>query len=1788
MRRFLGQRWVWVVAMFAVINVLGLGVIGWMVVGGSGGLKVEEFSPGAETAAVNAAILLRFDQPMVPPAEVDSAVGPNLVSMRPHVAGEFVWRDVRTLMFQPDEDLATATGYEVIVAPQMTSLLGHSMDDEQLFSFRTPPLMLVGAKQVEMTPDGRLTLTLEFNNEVTPADLAAHLSVTLAAPWSEDVLDWNVVSAEPGRSILLRTKPVGNAESVFVCITEGLLGVEGELGMETAISCEVPVSAGMSIGSVEGRSWYDGTMAMVVDCTQRVGDAGPFVSVEPQVEGLHCEERWGGFSINGKFTPGLRYRVTIGRGMRGNSGTTLTRDVTRSVMMPDLTPRLTLSAAGEYLAARGGRVLPLESVNIARVKLTIERIYANNLVHYSRRKWSSDGMARVVKTKTLAPGGRLNEIVTTKLDLRELLGKDARGAYYFSVRDAKTGWQQSAQLVYVTDLGVSVKRTERELLAWVCNLATGLPVLGATIRVFSRTNQELLVGATDESGIVRFQDVEWPNDERPWGVAVENGDDLTFVALGEAVLTTSSFDVSGRPYLSDGYEAFLYGDRGIYRPGETVQLHGIVRGADQHAPGAFPVELKVTRPDGQVLERRAAILSEWGSVDVALSLTDYAMTGGYRVALCLPGGKVLGRSTFRVEEFVPNRLKVEVAADERRYVTGESLAVTLRGMQLHGSPAAGRRVTARRRIVGRAFAHPDWAGYDFEDSAKPTGVVGEKGMSCDPLDAQGLRVLNVELPQGAAPPSALRVIVTATVHEIGGRGVTTSLARDVDPYPFYVGLKRAASDGFGVGEPVRFECALVKPDGTPVAARRLVGSVCRVIWRSTWVQEDGRARWKSTPVVKVLDEVACTITDGRGAVSFTPRTVGQFRIHLRDEETGASADLKFYASGGRYTPWSQERPSRVELVSDKARYAPGETALVMIKSPIEGKVLVTVESDRIHHAEVLTQIGTTGKLGLPVDASWGPNVYCTVTIVAPLAEAGRPLVTRAYGVTPLRLDCTPQRLQVDLTAPETVRPEGPTHVQVRVTNAAGEPVEAELTLAAVDEGIHALSGYRARDPWDFFYAKRALPVRWSDVYSKLMPEVDAPLAVDRSEAGGGSFATGPRLLNPISAPRVRPVALWRYGIVTDADGRADVSLDLPRFDGKLRLVAIAASGRLFGMGEGGITVRKPLMVRASLPRVLAPGDEFEVPVTVFNHTGADGDATVFFSEQGGVEVVTNAEPVVALADATDGVVRYRLRAPSVPGVVKILFSAQLGDESDVEEVEIAVRPPNGLSYKSGCVAVDAGKISRINIPGDWLPGTEKFSLTCAPKPWLSLGAGLRYVMRYPYGCLEQTTSSVFPLLYLADVASALEPDTLEREDAAPFVQAGIARIAAMQRSDGGFSMWMSGGRAWGWGSAYATHFLVEAKKAGYVVPARTLDRALSFMRRRCGRNGDDSSELESRAYACFVQALAGRADVAQTWRLFEDRKALTPTARFLMAGAMAHMGETGDADGILRAASLPEADDAVATGGSLHSSTREAALLLSIYMDRNPEHKNVPLLVQRLTQTMTNGRWRSTQENAYALLGLGKYMRRMHKADTTYEATLRMPDGASKSFTHKEPARLELGEAGDVEVELKGTGRMFAFWTAEGVPLRAETPNVDAGLRVRRRFLSRDGKLLDVKRIPHGEVVVVELTIASERDLKNVVLVDLLPAGFEIENPRLNGRDGSLPDVGTSLNCNNVEMRDDRLIACVGYLNGRDHSRPYVYRYVVRAVTIGEFALPAVSAHCMYQPAVQSTHGAGRVTVVAR
>ncbi|MFW6162382.1 MAG: alpha-2-macroglobulin family protein, partial [Planctomycetota bacterium] len=1226
-------------------------------------------------------------------------------------------------------------------------------------------------------------------------------------------------------------------------------------------------------------------------------------------------------------------------------------------------------------------------------------------------------------------------------------------------------------------------------------------------------------------------------------------------------------------------------DRGIYRPGSDIVLHAIVRGPRLAVPEPFPVQFRLTRPDGRHYETLTAKLSKWGTAEVTVPVPRYALTGRYGVELRLPGAEeAIGRHGVRVEEFLPNRMKAEVVAADRRYRAGETLRFTVQAAHLFGSPAAGRAVEVTCRYQPMTFAHPDWAGYRFADGGKDFAAVDSQSRSAT-LDEQGETTFEVEVPETFACPSSIDVVISATVKEVGGRGVTTHLARHVDPYPRYVGLARASDEHAAIGRTERFRCALVQPDGTPVPQATLTGQVYRVIWHTVLHRNDrGRLRYISESQEEPVGELECAIADGRGTVAFQPEEYGQYILRMRDEEGGASADLRFYCSGRGSVPWAMEKPHRIELTADRKAYAPGDEAVVLVKAPFPGQALFTVESDRVHLARTVAMTANTTEFRFPVDPAFGPNAYCTATVVRKVEPAEQWSAHRAYGAAPIRLDAEPRHLTVEVEAAEEVRPGMPLRVALRVRDASGAGRPAEVSLAAVDEGICQLTRYRTPDPWDFFYAKRALGVNTSDVYALLMPEM-ATEAVGSPSATGGDDPEGPtydpRLFNPVAVERVRQVALWRSGIETDAAGRAEVLLDVPEFTGQLRLMAVASGRSAFGAAERPTLVKQPLMVRASFPRFLAPGDELTVPVTVFNHSAADGAVRLKAEATGGVAFATAEPEAIDVPSDGERTVLLTAHALAVPGPAAMIVTARLGEETAVAEVELPVRPATSLRHEAGSGAVEAGAKARIPIPGGWMKGTDDYALSFSAKPTLKLGESLRYLLRYPYGCIEQTTSSAFPLLYLGDLAETVDPERFDHTAVEGYLQAGIDRVLSMQASNGGFGSWPGYWRVYRWGSVYATHFLVEAKKAGHDVHQDNLGAALDHLEAILSHS---DANRATKAYACYVLALAGRPNASWTYRLWEERQEMAAYSRVHIALALSMKQERQIVAGFLDSAKLPPVTKRRDTGGVLHSSTRESAMLLSGFLDLNPEHPHVPVLVQRLDAAMSDGRWLTTQENAFATLALGKYARHLKEQEIDLQAKAALDGETLAEFTHEDQVRLQPESLGGrtVEVSTEGQGTLYYYWTAEGIPLADDGRTKDEGLTVRRRLLDREGRELSAGPIPHGAIVVVELTVQADRPVDNVVINDLLPAGFEIENPKLQTSESvQIPGNHEAhpLNPDRVERRDDRLLVFGDIVS----TKTLHHRYVVRAVTRGRFRLPAVHAVAMYDPAVCSVHGGGTI-----
>jgi uncharacterized protein YfaS (alpha-2-macroglobulin family) len=718
-------------------------------------------------------------------------------------------------------------------------------------------------------------------------------------------------------------------------------------------------------------------------------------------------------------------------------------------------------------------------------------------------------------------------------------------------------------------------------------------------------------------------------------------------------------------------------------------------------------------------------------------------------------------------------------------------------------------------------------------------------------------------------------------------------------------------------------------------------------------------------------------------------------------------------------------------------------------------------------------------------------------------------------------------------------------------------------------------------------AQRGLGVLPYDLYSELMPVTEEQ--VEGAPAPGGDGEDGLRKrLNPIKANRFKPVALWQAALPLDTNGQASVQMDLPEFSGELRLMAVAYNAAQTGSTSTPVKVKRDLIVQPALPRFMAIGDRCEASVTLMNESRAPMAVKVR-TTCGGPLQAEIAEQTIEIAAGGSVQVKLPLVAGPGPGKAICTIEAEAGSESFRDTIELAVRPAAGSRVNALCRVLAAGESAMIEPPGDWLPVSLSVSGALSAMPSVQLGRALDYVVHYPYGCLEQTVSGAFPLLYVGEWAGRLLPGDRAIGDVSAWVPAAIARVLSMQQENGGFALWPFSVGTDADASIYAVHFLVEAQAAGFDVPKENLDAALDWARGRLDRavppdatEGDWTGEMQERAYLCQVLALAGRPDAGWNARLREQSAKLNFAARAQTAAALLLAGEPRQALPLMEAMMLPVARARV-PGRLLDSDVRDAALLLSAWLDVDPENVAVARLAQLLRDRQQDGYWGNTQDNALALLAFGKLARHLPAEEQPIAGVLTLPDGTIREFsgTNDVAWSFEPGAGGAVAVSNAGPGKLYLWTRFEGVSTTPEEA-LDQGISIRREFLGRAGEPIDPGELPQGELIVVRLVVDThDRRLDQMVIEDLVPAGWEIENPNLATaqqfgwlKKKEEPD-------RHREARDDRMLVFTGQIQGEA-----AFHYAVRAVTPGAYALPPVTVSGMYEPEIRGVGAGGQVSVV--
>ena len=1527
-----------------------------------------------------------------------------------------------------------------------------------------------------------------------------------------------------------------------------------------------------------------------------------YVTVEPLASGslaFRCETPY----ANGEKKPltdlfvtgdyahrtNVTLRIRKGFPVYGRTSTSnlvvdaLQEDYTYTFTRKDREPSVGFTHTGRYLPPVGSRSLSLTCVNVPSVRVDVHRVAPVSIVpllvleerayahihatgtwdgkeefveDFAQGAWSVtnrlDNALNAEEQSLVSlvpPSGVASNGIFFATALRADAERDEDGFSY----DAELGrWtyhpeklnRKQFRVVCVTDLGLSVRVLAEGLGVWVTSLTKGAPVAGAVVEAYSKANVLVAKGVSDESGWCRTERVA---SGQPFAVIVRTADesDMTFLALGKHRVQEEAPDGAwGEDYLKPAAcEAFVWTERGIYRHDEKIFLQAILRDGTGVAPKPFPLEVEFLNPSYDTYAVRTLMPDADGVVtDDSLSVPDDQPSGSWTIRVRTPGkqGICLGSRSVKVEEFAPPQIRVKVSATAEK---PQTFAFDVSAEHLYGGPAKALRSEGAVVFEDVPFAPKGWQGYAFGDDGrglKPNFRRLEKSV----LDDRGVCSFAAPIwADSGLPKAAVKATGQGTVFEDGGRPATARKSVVCHYYPYYIGttltgwVKRPQA-GFP-----KVALACVAPDGSRLGeAKRLEVKIDRIDSVYSYKRNgSGWATWTCDRVRKaVVEEMTVVTKVGEDTeVALPLETCGDYAIAIRDPETDVSFGREFYLSD-----WGDEtvraplgNPTKVALTADKSSYRVGETPRLVVKSPFAGSALLTVTRDDLVYAEVLTLTNATSEISLrPVAADWAPNVSVQLSVIQSVAANERRMAVRAHGETMVSvrpLECEiPLKLAV---TNETARSgQGST---LKVSLAA--PGATRATVTVVDEGINLLTDEQTPDPIGWFGRLRMSDLALYDIYQNVLPVLgEDVLKANGVKTGGGAGAELLGRVSPVPTRRFKPLALWQADVPV-TDGQAEVTFALPEFVGEVRVTAVARSASATGAASVRQKVVPKLVMQPDAPRFVAPRDAFEVSLPIVNRSGAAGD--VGYRVSGGTRTVLDGTLRLAAGEST--VLRATVTAPAEPGQLSVAYAVSGFGEAHEVVLEVPVRPAVAWRETAGVQVLQPGE--------SWTLKGPKTTARVSGTPLAELRRALAWLADYPHGCLEQTTSRIFPLIAADGLLAEQSPVTAEKRR--DYIAAGVARVSSMIRQND-FVMWPDANYA-PWDpevSLYASHFLLAAEKGGVTLNRSAKDQVLRFLKKWAVSPTNSVS-----AYACHDLALAGRADKDRMLALYDNRRNLALLDRARLARAFVATGDRMRAEELLKNAASPD-------------SVKEAAFLTLALLELDPEDRRLPALVTYLQakRDRTCYSWGTTESNAHALLALGAYYR-WHPVKEG-KAEVRRVEGDGTTFVN--------------------TGKVPAFvdWAALELPAVETVTNETTALEISRTFRTPEGALADLSSLSRGDLLVVELKIrsAETRDYADLVIEDLFAGacepvrgGIDLGNCAwIPGKDRFDHWVMRS------DARDDRMLVFSRkfHLNAGEEV---VHYYQVRVVSAGDFTLPGVAVEAMYQPELRARTGVSRLVV---
>ncbi len=1764
-----------------------------------------------QNISVQEDIYIQFTGAVIDNGLIGNQADSDVFSIKPAVKGKAYWKDAATLVFEPETILDYDASYVATI--NLSSIYSGDVEESLStvkLSFKTQPLSIdVDFRDVNYASGSEtvdLKASVRTNNWISNEDIERLITVTQSG--NEDIsLAWNHNSNYHRTIVVQNVKRLNQDSKVSLAWNTKAVG-----GKSTGKE-DINILPAGEFKFIDAEISEDKDNTLVLYFSEKVQssqDLVGLIDIKDYNKDLDFEVAGSTVYVYLKERIGQTFTLMINENIRRSDGGTLPKGYTKDLSFTPLLPKLELLGKGVIVPTTEDATFPFVATNLKSATIEIFEIYRDNVLQHLQNgtlesSYNLNAVGAIVHQEKIYfnngndvnpqrialnlkdyieandPGAiyRVN-ISFVPSDVIELGCQDGDEGFEFELDKSRSIFSQRGSYNYqqrnnpcyntyyygkgisrhvlLSNLGVISKLDpDNNLLLAVTDINSINRIGGATVNVYDYQQQLISSGATKQDGIAIVS-----LSKKPAFAIVTNRNQFAYLNLRDnQALSNSDFDVSGKK-TSSGIDAMIYGERGVWRPGDTLHINVMLEDKSGTLPADHPVTLEVfdSRNKKHYTQTTSQHLGQIYYFPVPTSQA--SPTGNYRAKFSVGNNEFY--KTIKVETIKPNRLKIDLGLPDNDLDIHSGQDIEIASQWLHGASADGLKANVNVDVNKVNTQFVGYSNYEFDDPSRRVDAYSQ-AIFDKRLDENGKGIIKFPAQKDKLYPGKVKLSFNTKVFEKSGNYSEHNISTIAHPYESYVGVQvpesRWGSKRIDLDKLDYIELVAVDTSGQPVANRQLNIGMYEADW-NWWYDRGYSSKYNYNHANHSGALYKDTLsTDNSGKVKYPVRfdEYGRYMIRICDEVSGHCTGELFYA-GRSWGGKQKQGPQSLRMKTDKDAYVIGDEVKINVPSVEGGEVFVTVENGEKILSTFWQKTGKAStEISIPVTKEMTPNVYVSAHLVQKYNAETNDLPMRMYGVLPVKVTDPATQIEPRIRIADEIRPDQVQSITVSEANNSA----MYYTLAVVDEGLLNLTNFKTPDCWNYFNAKQALGIKTWDLYDYVLDGHGGK--IDKYISIGGDDAASQQGKDS-DQNRFRPVVQHLGTFKVDAGRKNTHKINVKDYVGAVRVMVVARNNQSYGSADKTVLVKKPLMTQSTLPRVLGIGETLDLNANIFAMSDNIRNVDVSIDTDNLISSnLTNAS--LSFSKQGDQLANFPIETSQAEGMSTIKVVASSGGETDDEEINIAVRNPNPIISKSESIVIKAGeKITKeLNLFGT--PGTNSASVEVTNFLPLDLSSRLNYLIHYPYGCIEQTVSSVFPQLYLADI---VELSASEKNKSHKSIKRGIERLTLFQLNNGGMSYWPGRDYESLWGSAYALHFLTEAKQKGYIVSQSMIDELADYCQKTAKgythRQEDYYNTMElQQAYILYVLARAGRADIGSMNRL-RNYKNLNVSAAHLLGAAYASISKVDIAKKLISNKEL-NIKPYIETGDTYGSTLRDMAIIAQALIDMDMEEEAFKV-IKDIAKDISAQRWYSTQAVAVSLSSIGQYLVKYPVGDLNFEyVDTKGESSAIQSQKSMWKDTVDVSSNKSVTIHNTSSGNLYVNLVTNGKEAVSGTNPVQSRhIDIDVKYTDLEGKKINPTKLKQGQDFIASVTIGHNGSrsvrLDELALEFSIPSGWEINNERLQDRVTSTGDAGYDYR----DIRDDKVITFfdLGYRDSTTFSTKLTATYA------GRFYFPAVYVHAMY------------------